>query len=160
MARGRCRGDSLGGWSRGDYMSMMDAADTPRMRPRLVRQPLRGRPAEVVLRFPKICLDQVTFMSVLFDLDALARRLRAYANRHPTLKPQASRLLEGAPLRGEFERSDVDRITGLPGRTARRVFTDVPDPGLLASDPPKGRISLCCPTDSLDDLFPTLFPQS
>lgn len=44
--------------------------------------------------------------------------------------------------RGEFERGEASRITGLPERIARRVLNDVLTLGLLASDTPKGPVSL------------------
>jgi Fic family protein len=56
--------------------------------------------------------------------------------------------------------AEVPRITGLPERTARRVFNDVVTAGLLASDTPKGPVSLRFPTETLDILFPRLFPES
>lgn len=77
-------------------------------------------------------------MSSLFELDTLARRLRTYVERSEGLKPKSARLLEEALIRGEFERGEVPRITGLPERTARRVFNDVIAAGLLASETPKG----------------------
>ena len=70
------------------------------------------------------------------------------------------RLFEEALIRGEFERGDVPRITGLPERTARRVFNDVIAEGLLASDTPKGAVSLRFPVETLDFLFPRLFPET
>ncbi len=36
-------------------------------------------------------------------------------------------------IRGEFERGEIERIAGLPERTARRVLSDVLDLGLLVS---------------------------
>ncbi|MDP3746719.1 MAG: Fic family protein [Phenylobacterium sp.] len=155
------RGLARGLESRGDYMRMMDHADMPRQgdrdgRGNLSEAALQG----FVLWFLRVCLDQVTFMSSLFDLDGLARRLRTYVDRHPDLKPQASRLLEEALFRGEFERGDIDAITGLPERTARRILADLTELGLLASDTPKGKVSLRFPAHALEDLFPRLFPQT
>ena len=115
---------------------------------------------ESVQRIEPARLDQVTFMSGLFELGTLARRLRAYVERSERLKPQAARLLEEALIRGEFERGHVARITGLPERTARRVFNDVLDAGLLASGTPKGPVSLRFPVEALDILFPRLFPET
>jgi Fic family protein len=66
--------------------------------------------------------------------------------------------LDEALVRGEFERGEVPRITGLPERTAHRVFNDVIAAGLLASESPKGPVSLRFPTETLDVLFPQLFP--
>lgn len=99
-------------------------------------------------------------MAGLFDLETLARRLHALVERSDKLKPEAARLLEEALIRGQFERGDVPRITGLPERTARRVFADVLDSGLLASQTPKGAVSLRFPPDTVDILFPRLFAET
>lgn len=155
------RGLARGLESRGDYKRMMDHADMPRQGDRDGRGNLsEAALQDFVLWFLRVCLDQVTFMSSLFNLTDLARRLRTYVERHPQLKPEATRLLEEALYRGEFERGEIDRITGLPERTARRVLNDLVDVGLLASDTPKGRVSLRFPTHALEDLFPRLFPQT
>jgi Fic family protein len=153
------RGLSRGLESRDEYKQMMDYADTPRQGDRDGRGNLSLRALnELVLWFLKVCLDQVKFMSGLFEIDALARRLRSYVERSDTLKPEAARLLEEALIRGEFERGEIARITGLPERTARRVLKDIVDAGLLASETPKGAVSLRFPADALDILFPRLFP--
>lgn len=115
---------------------------------------------DFTLWFLRVCVDQVTFMTGLFELDTLARRLTTYVERSEKLKPQAARLLQEALIRGEFDRGDVPRITGLPERTARRVFNDVLTAGLLASETPKGPVSLRFPVDTLDILFPRLFPET
>jgi len=98
-------------------------------------------------------------MGGLFDLDTLAGRLRRWVERSE-LKPEATRLLEEALIRGEFERGEASRITGLPERSARRVLNDVLTQGLLASDTPKGPVSLRFPANTLDTLFPRLFPET
>lgn len=155
------RGLARGLESRGDYKRMMDYADTPRQGDRDGRGNLsEAALKDFVLWFLKVCLDQVTFMSSLFDLNSLSARLRTYVERHPNLKPQAARLLEEALFRGEFERGEIERITGLPERTARRVLSDVSELGLLASDTPKGKVSLRFPAHALEELFPRLYPQT
>jgi Fic family protein len=155
------RGLARGLESRGDYKRMMDHADMPRQGDLDGRGNLSQRALiEFTLWFLRVCLDQVTFMSSLFELDALARRLRTYVERSEKLKPEAGRLLEEALFRGEFERGEVSRITGLPERTARRVLSDVIATGLLASDSPKGSVSLRFPTDAQEVLFPRLFPET
>ncbi len=155
------RGLARGLESRSDYKRMMDHADSPR------QGDLDGR-GNLSLRalidftqwFLRVCLDQITFMSSLFELETLARRLRAYVEHGETLKPQAARLLEEALIRGEFERGEASRITGLPERSARRVLNDVIAEGLLASQTPKGPVSLRFPVWTLDILFPRLFPET
>jgi Fic family protein len=155
------RGLARGVESRRDYKRMMDHADMPRQGDLDGRGNLSQRAlTEFILWFLRVCLDQVTFMSSLFELDTLARRLRTYVERSEGLKPESARLLEEALIRGEFERGEVPRITGLPERTARRVFNDVIAAGLLASETPKGPVSLRFPTETLDILFPRLFPET
>ncbi|KPF72550.1 filamentation induced by cAMP protein fic [Bosea sp. AAP35] len=155
------RGLARGLESRTEYKMMMSHADMPRQGDRDGRGNLSERALiEFVLWFLRICLDQVTFMTGLFELDALARRLRSYVERSDKLRPEAASLLEEALFRGEFERGEAARITGLPERTARRILNDVVSEGLLASDTPKGPVSLRFPADTLETLFPRLYPQA
>jgi Fic family protein len=155
------RGLARGLESRSEYKRMMDLADTPRQGDLDGRGNLSERALiEFILWFLRVCLDQVTFMSGLFELDTLIRRMRTFVERSETLKPEAARLLEEALIRGEFERGEVPRITGLPERTARRVFNDVITAGLLASESPKGPVSLRFPPDTAEWLFPRLFPAT
>jgi Fic family protein len=144
-----------------EYKRMMDLADTPRQgdldgRGNLSLKALN----EFALWFLQVCLDQVKFMDSLFELDSLGPRLNTFVERSGTLKPEAKRLLEEALVRGQFERGDIVRITGLPDRSARRVLSDVIAEGLLGSETPKGPVSLRFPPDALDVLFPRLFPET
>jgi Fic family protein len=155
------RGLARGLESRADYKQMMDRADSPREgdldgRGNLSQKALQ----EFVLWFLRVCLDQTTFMSGLFELDRLAERFKAYVLRSADLKPEAVALLQEALIRGQFERGEVGRITGLPERSARRVLNDVLRAGLLASETPKGPVSLRFPVDALEDLFPRLYPRT
>jgi hypothetical protein len=68
------------------------------------------------------------------ELDTLARRLRVVAERDDRLRLEAAKLLEAAAIRGEIERREASRITGLPARTAKQCRgIDVPDHRLLAT---------------------------
>lgn len=155
------RGLARGLESRTEYKLMMDHADTPRQGDLDGRGNLSQRAlADFVVWFLKVCLDQITFMGELFEIDTLARRLRSLIERSETLKPETAKLLEEALIRGEIERGDASRITGLPERTARRVLNDAVAVGLLASDTPKGPVSLRFPQAALETLFPRLYPQA
>lgn len=157
ISRGLARGIE----SRGEYKSMMDRADTPRQGDLDGRGNLSQRAlTDFVQWFLKVALDQVQFMKSLFELDTLAQRLRRYVERSDELRPEAVRLLEEALIRGEFQRGEIARITGLPERTARRVLNDLTSVGLLASDTPKSAVTLRFPADTLDSLFPRLFPET
>ena len=155
------RGLARGLESRSEYKQMMDYADMPRQNDLDGRGNLSLRALkEFTLWFLKVCLDQVTFMSGLFEIEALMGRFKKYVAQSKTLKPEALRLLEEALMRGEYDRGEAARITGLPERSARRVLNDVVAEGLLASATQKGPVSLRFPTDSLEILFPRLYVQA
>jgi Fic family protein len=152
------RGLARGLEQRSEYKNMMDYADTPREGDLDGRGNLSQRALEnFVLWFLRVCLDQVTFMTGLFELDKLARRLGNLARDEERFRPASARLLEEAVLRGELDRGEASRIMGVPERTARRALNDLISAGLLASDTPKGPVSLRFPPDESEAVFPRLF---
>lgn len=154
------RGLARGLQSRAEYKQMMDLADSPRDGDLDGRGNLSLRALkEFSLWFLQVCLDQATFMSELFDLANLKGRIQRFVSKSHDLKPEAVALLEEALIRGEFERGEIVRITGLPARTARRVLTQLTAQGLLASETEKGPVSLRFPNFVLEDYFPRLYPQ-
>jgi len=153
------RGLARGLESRTEYKQMMDFADSPRQDDLDGRGSLSERALiDFVTWFLRVALDQVTFMSELFDLDNLATRIRAFVARNDKFKPQAAALLEQTLVRGEIERGEASRITGLPVRTAQRLLNELVVEGLLASATPKGPVSLRFPAHTLEELFPRLYP--
>lgn len=144
------------------YKYMMMVADAPRKgdldgRGNLSAQAL----VEFCEYFLRVAEDQINFMSNLFDFDAMQDRIRAYIGiaLSGKVKPQAEFLLREAFARGEFERGEASRITGLPERTARDVLASLIDLGLLASDTPKGAVSMRFPAHCLHFLLPGVFPS-
>jgi Fic family protein len=157
ISRGLARGID----SRGEYKEAMDLADTPREGALDGRGNLSERAfIEYIAWFLRVAIDQVGFMSSLFELDNLARRLRAFVAERNKLKPEAARMLEETLVRGEVERGEASRITGLPERSARRVLNDLTNEGMLASATPKGPVALRFPAHSLETLFPRLYPHT
>jgi Fic family protein len=155
------RGLARGLESRTDYKRMMDHADLPRQGDLDGRGNLSQRAlVEFTSWFLQVCLDQIRFMSGLLEIGTLTRRLKSLVEKSDALKPGSFRLLEEALIRGEFERGDAARITGAPERTARRILNDAIEAGLLASDTPKGPVSLRFTVESQDILFPRLFSES
>jgi Fic family protein len=153
------RGLARGLESRTEYKRMMDLADSPRQSDVDGRGNLSERAlAEFVTWFLRVAIDQVTFMSELFDLDSLSKRFRLFVARHDRFKPEAAALLEQTLVRGEIERGEASRITGLPVRTAQRLLNELVAEGLLASNTPKGLVSLRFPAHTLEELFPRLYP--
>jgi Fic family protein len=155
------RGLSRGLESRGEYKQMMALADSPRLSDLDGRGNLSLRALQAFADwFLKVCLDQVRFMAELFDLETLRKRLRRHVETNETLRVEGAALLEEALIRGEFERGEISRITGLPRRSASRVMSELLATGLLASDTERGPLSLRFPQDSLETLFPRLYPQT
>lgn len=154
ISRGLARGlaDS------GEYKRMMDEADSPR------RGDLDGRGnlslealVEFVTWFCRIALDQVTFMTELFDLDTLEGRLCRYVQQTLGLDQGSEALPIEVLRRGELPRGDAPRVIGRPERTARVVLSKLVSSGLLTSETPKGPVRLHFSTESADVLFPRLF---
>ena len=102
-------------------------------------------------------MDQVAYMSGLFDLRTLADRLTHMVRLDPYLKPEAAALLRAALHRGEFPRGEAGAITGLGERTARDLLSTLVKMNLLGSENPKGPVSLRFPTRTHEVLFPRLF---
>lgn len=154
------RGLARGLKSRGEYKRMMDHADMPRQgdldgRGNLSRRAL----AEFTAWFLEVCLDQVRFMTAMFELDTLVGRLRAYADRQG-FRPEAAPLLEQVLHRGEVPRGEAEVITGLRERAARSLLSSLVSDGILGSDTPKGPVSLRFPVGAVEVLFPSLFPEA
>ena len=154
------RGLARGLESRGDYKRMMDHADMPRQgdldgRGNLSRRAL----SDFITWFLKVCLDQVTFMNGLFELDTLITRFHGYVGRRG-LKPEAFILLEQVLQRGELPRGEAARVTGMKERTARDLLGSLVNDGILGSETPKGPVSLRFPLDAIEVLFPNLFPET
>ncbi len=156
VSRGLARGIE----SRGDYKRMMDYADTPRQgdldgRGNLSRKAL----SDFTAWFLRICLDQVNFMSGLFELDTLVERLRIYVKRRG-FKPEALHILEQVLQRGELPRGEAGRVSGLKERSARELLATLVLDGILGSETPKGPVSLRFSLDAIEILFPSLFPET
>jgi Fic family protein len=156
VSRGLARGLN----SRQEYKQMMDHADMPRQgdldgRGNLSQKAL----TEFIAWFLKVCLDQVSFMTDLFEFDHLAGRLKLYVERQQW-KPEAFHILERVLLQGEMARGEAERITGLKERSARMVLANMVEQGLLGSESPKGPVTLRFPSEAVELLFPRLFAEA
>jgi len=117
--------------------------------------------------FLNICLDQISFMAKLLQLEGLEHRITGYVELRrqkmlPELSPlksEAAFLLREALLRGEVSRGEASRITGLGERTARALLSGLVKENLLVSDTPKGKLRLNITADAAAYWFPKLFPE-
>ena len=159
VSRGLARGLAGGLAGREEYKSMMQLADRERQGDRDGRGNL-SLAALVIFTdwFLKVCLDQVWFMGEMFDLDSLDGRYERYV-RLRDMRREAPRLLKLILNRGEIARGDVGPMIGTAPRTANRVVDELVKEGLIASEKPKGPLSLRFPSHTHDELFPRLFEQ-
>ncbi len=153
------RGLARGLESRAEYKAMMAHADMPRQgdrdgRGNLSREALK----EFTIWYLKVCVDQVAFMTNLFDLDNLLSRFANYIESRG-IRSEAMPLLEHVLLRGEVARGDAPALTGLKERLARDVLSSLVAEGLLGSDTPKSSVSIRFPVNAVETLFPSLYPR-
>lgn len=158
VSRGLARGLIPGPEGRIEYKQHMAWADEPRQGDRDGRGNLSLKALELFTTwFLKTCLDQIQYMSSLFEIDTLSKRLERHIANSEGFPVEANWLLQEALIRGEFERGEAERITRLPERSARRILADLTRAGLLCSETPKGPVSLRFPADTLETLFPRLY---
>ena len=136
---------------RGNYVENLANADTPSQGDTNGRGLLTQRGLDRFCRFfLETCLDQITFMESLLDIDGMIDRLQGYIELRSrkmipgalSIRSEACFLLREAFLVGEFARGEAARITGLGERTARQVLRLLTDEGLLMSDTPKAPVRL------------------
>jgi Fic family protein len=151
------RGLARGLEGSGEYKRKMSLADSPR------KGDLDGRGnlslSELIYFtnwFLNLCLDQMDFMSKLFDMGNLKNRLEHYISLRE-LKPEAFRILKAVLIEGEIARGEAEYLTGFKERQARTILSSLTHDGILGSDSPKGSVSLRFSVDSARILFPKLF---
>jgi len=146
--------------SRQEYKQMMDHADSPRQGDLDGRGNLSQKALiEFIDWFLQMCIDQIKFMTELFEFDRLAKRLKSYSEIK-SLRPEAFQILHRILLLGEMPRGEAERVTGLKERSARMVLAQLISDGILDSETPKSPVSLRFTSDNADILFPRLFPES
>src|SRR3546814_9670415 len=117
VSRGLARGLAPGAEGRLEYKRHMALADEPRQGDRDGPGNLSLKGLEIFATwFLSICLDQIGYMSDLFELGTLAKRIERHVRSEETLPPEANWLLQEALVRGEFERGEAERITRQIGR--------------------------------------------
>jgi Fic family protein len=155
------RGLARGLERREEYKEMLANADTPRQGDRDGRGNLSlGALQAFTLWFLRVALDQVEFMTALFDLETFVVRLRRVVEVDPQLDPRGASILEATLMRGELHRGEAAAATGLGDRMGRGVLAQLIGRGLLISDTPKGPVRIGLPADYVDQLFPRLFYEA
>ena len=150
---------------RDDYYARLEDADEPR------RGDLdgRGNLSEEGLRrwvnlFLDICEDQVSFMARMLDLDNMKRRIEALIAfrmaEDRSIRPEAALPLFHMFAAGPLTRGEFQQMTGLGERVARSLLSHLLATGLAASDGLYAPVRFALPLDSLQFLFPDLYPEA
>ena len=146
--------------SEDQYKARLAAADSPRMGNLDGRGNLSEQRAGEFCEFSLgVAKDQINFMTKMFSVEKMESRFQHYFSvMQNEIRPEAARLYLHAFQRGEFERGEAARLTGLGERTARDLLRDLVQSGFLISDTPKGKVRAGFPMHALGSLFPNLYP--
>lgn len=114
--------------------------------------------------FLDICADQVKFMSTMLEFDGMKRRIEALvtfrAAHDKAIRPEAILPLYHVFAAGPLTRKEFTQMTSLGERTARGLLSKLLHDGLLVSDSPMSSVRWGLPLDSLQFLFPELYPEA
>ena len=149
----------------GSYYARLINADAPR------RGDLDGRGnlttaglVEWVDYFLEICADQIRFMSRTLEFDRMKRRIEAlitFRSAHDkAVRPEAILPLYHLFAAGPLTRREFTQMTSLGERTARSLISRLLQDGLLETDSAYGPVRWGLPLDSLQFLFPELYPEA
>jgi Fic family protein len=149
------------------YRDALAAADAVRWNDYDGRGPLSLKALSDFCRFfLDVCLDQMTYMGGLLEVDHLVERVRAYGRARATgvvtgvgksFREEASLLLENLVYRGTIPRGDVPRLLRLEQRTARRVVRVLHEEGFITSATTRAPLRLRIPAHAAPYLFPDLY---
>lgn len=129
----------------------------------------RGNLSEARLRefcifFLETAIDQVQFMTSLFDTDGLVGRVHRYVDlmvSRKLLRDESRYVIIEALLLGKVARGDMERLTGRSEITARAIMNDLIEAGVLKpeSDKIRSALRINFPVNVAPYFFPKLFPK-
>lgn len=114
----------------------------------------------------KTAIDQVEYMEKLLNLKDMTKRIKSYIeDRNKGLvidvgkiRPEAARLLERAFMMGEFERSEMEEISGLGLQVTRKLVQQLKEEGLLTETSSRSPLRWAIPDHAERYYFPELTP--
>jgi len=154
------RGLARGLQSRQEYKQKLAYADSKRINDYDGRGNLSEKAlTDFIAWFIRVGIDQVQFMTELFEFDTLLNRLKNYIEIKQ-IKAESFYILERVLRYGEMPRGEAERVTGLKERSARAVLSALVSDGILTSQTPKSPVFLKFKSDTSDILFPRIFSES
>ena len=151
--------------NRDAYYAHLDAADAPRAGDLDGRGNLSERALHAWCAwFIGVCDDQVTFMTQLFDLDGMKKRIHAliaFRSVHDKrVRMEAALPLYHLFVAGPTARGEFHQMTGLGERTARTLLSGLLETGLVTSAGHTAPVRFAFPLDALQFLLPGLYPEA
>ena len=141
----------------GEYMTQMDAADTPRQGDRDGRGNLSLDRLQRFSRwFLRVMLAEVRYATEVFDADALHDRYVTLAE-DIVVDPRAGVLVSHLLREGDLPRGDVRSVIGAGKPEARIVLRSVAAAGFVTSRGPEAAVRIAFPLEHRARLFPDLF---
>lgn len=150
------------------YKQLLERADFPRQGDRDGRGELSQQSLiEFCDYMLDTALDQVNYISNLLNLDQMHARIKSYIQarndkRIPglgSIKDVAGLILYSAFVGGKLERSMAIELSGMPERTARRLFAQLKEEGLLTETSMRSPFYWQIPEHAEPWYFPQLAPQ-
>ncbi len=148
---------------RARYYANLSAADHTRRNELDGRGNLSDRAlGEFCVFMLETVLDQIEFMTGLFQFDHLAQRIDHYLQFEQLRlssreRERLARLLKAALREGEIERGQVAEIVGLRGTSARQIIRLGLAEGLLDSASEKSALRLVFSAKTIESYFPKLY---
>jgi Fic family protein len=151
---------------RQEYFEQLRLADQPRWNDLDGRGNLSDRGLGEFCSFIlTTMLDQIQFMSELFQFDVICERIDRYLQFERVDLPgkdreRLSKLLQAALREGEMERGKVGAILGMSDSGARGITRLALREGLVDSPTAKGTLSIVFSSKTLESYFPKLYSLS
>lgn len=151
--------------NRDQYYANLSAADHPRQGD----LDGRGNLSERMLHqwcqwFIEVARDQLNFMEKMLDFSKVKANIDAlitYRSSHDKkIRREAILPLYHLYLAGPTPRGEFLQMTGMGERTARTLLSHLLETGLVTSPNHKAPVQFAFPLDSLQFIFPNLFPEA
>jgi Fic family protein len=114
--------------------------------------------------FIGVASDQIHFMERMLDLEKMKANIEALvtfrAGHDKKIRRELTLPLYHLYLAGPTKRGDFLQMTGLGERTARGLLSNLLETGLVTSPNHKAPVQFAFPLDSLQFIFPNLFPEA
>lgn len=152
--------------NRDEYMKQLALADLSRRNDLDGRGSLSAEGLESFCRFfLETAIDQARFMDELLQLEKLRARIQDYAERRSRgllagvdpIKPEAIPVMVEIGQRGEIARGEVQHLTGLGERAARKITADLIEKRLLTSTSHRAPLRLAFTAETAEFYLPQLY---